>query len=190
MSLTVNDKRHKQRLKFLYTLVVAGKSAEFANEKVEAWRKRHVRPHEDTFTAIRRLKADQNFVNSLREVGTGNYNKIDKAMDDALDLDKPLFKCSPEDLEEIHGVGPKTSRFFLVWATDRDDCAVLDTHVLDWMADQGYDVPEQTPSTSSQYKKIEKDFIKEAEKRGTTPRELDLDIWEGEASAQNEVYLE
>jgi thermostable 8-oxoguanine DNA glycosylase len=54
--------------------------------------------------------------------------------------------------------------------------AVLDTHILKWLREQGYNVPKATPP-KARYTIIEKDFLTECDKAGKTPAELDLEIW-------------
>jgi len=55
----------------------------------------------------------------------------------------------------IHGVGPKTARFFLVHSRPDQEYVILDTHVLAWLKEKGVDVPKSTPSGES-YLRIEK----------------------------------
>lgn len=74
-------------------------------------------------------------------------------------------------------MGLKTSRFFLVHSRPNVRVAVLDTHILQWMKDEGYDVPRQTPTNKKKYREIEDKFLAECDKRGVSPAQLDLEIW-------------
>jgi hypothetical protein len=97
---------------------------------------------------------------------TGRYeNKLD------------ITRCNVGELEKIFGIGKKTSRFFLAYTRPHTTIyAILDTHILNWMAEQGHAVPKQTPQ-GKQYDFVEKKFIWEARQRRVTPLELDRFIW-------------
>ncbi len=88
-----------------------------------------------------------------------------------------LRTCTVEDLESIFGIGLKTSRFFMVHNRPDSNYAVLDVHILRWMKDHGYDVPENTPSTAKTYKKIEQQFLAASNESGMSRAAFDLAIW-------------
>lgn len=90
---------------------------------------------------------------------------------------RDLRELTVEELESIHGIGPKTARFFLFTAVPGVRYAALDTHILKWLAKLGYDVPKATPSGKN-YEKVEGYFLLEADKRGLAPSELDLAVWQ------------
>ena len=94
---------------------------------------------------------------------------------------KPFY---PEELEEIHGIGPKTSRFFIMWTRPGANYAALDTHILKWLALRGHKVPKSTPS-GKKYKEIEKIFLREAAELGMSPQELDTIIWKSFSGYNN-----
>jgi thermostable 8-oxoguanine DNA glycosylase len=91
-----------------------------------------------------------------------------------------LKTCTVDDLESIPGIGPKTARCFLIHSRPNQQLGALDTHILRYMREQGYDVPKSTPS-SKKYKEVEKKWLKLAneisKKTGKTLAEVDLDIW-------------
>jgi len=96
----------------------------------------------------------------------------------AVDLD--LATCSLEDLMNVHGVGQKTARFFLLHTRPNCQCAVLDTHILKWLREnQVVDVPQSTPTNVKQYLALEKQFLFLA--RGNFPfmsiADIDLTLW-------------
>jgi hypothetical protein len=117
----------------------------------------------------------------LRAARTGNYTKLAKAFAQIApkvnsgELD--LRTCAADDLETIHGVGPKTSRFFITWTRPNARHAVLDVHILRWLRQRGHDVPASTPASQKRYAEIEEMFLKIADEFGSTPRELDAAIW-------------
>jgi len=182
------DRQAELQTKLIYAIVVAGKSARFANEAMQ-------RLKDEVDSDAGELLFD--FLNRKREAGelrktleqhrTGNYTKLEKAIGELLEEAFDLDEVTPEDLERIHGIGPKTARFFIVWTRPAERYAVLDVHVLRWMADQGYRVPHSTPQSPQHYRRIEGWFLEEAAKRRLTPRQLDLEIWGKAARFPNVV---
>jgi thermostable 8-oxoguanine DNA glycosylase len=87
--------------------------------------------------------------------------------------------CDIHDLEEVWGIGRKTSRFFVMYTRPEDqEYAILDVHILRWLREQGHDsAPMQTPRSKKKYELLENAFIWEAQARGMTPLELDTVIW-------------
>lgn len=89
-----------------------------------------------------------------------------------------LRVCTVEDLENIKGIGAKTARFFIMHSRPNQRIAVLDTHILHWLRDQGVAAPKTTPSKGSKkYKDLELTFLTLADKLGEDPAILDLRIW-------------
>jgi hypothetical protein len=185
--------------KFIYSLIVAGKSAGFANDALQRLFERltpwPVFPYPEAihgpcspFEAVRTWIHRGELLERLQRARTGNYRKLDRALREAIRLWQgrvlDLASCTPAELERIPGVGPKTSRFFIVWTRPEENLAVLDVHVLRWMRGLGYEAPASTPGTK-RYAELEKAFISEASKRGLTPRQLDLRIWEAASTAAN-----
>lgn len=169
--------------RLLYSMIVAGKSAEFANLAIRKFLR--ICPMNLTpFQWIREL-TDEELLERLKKAKTGNYNKLAKGYRELVDAHLDLQRCTPEELERIHGIGPKTSRFFILWTRPGAKYAALDVHILRWLKTQGYDAPKATPATPKRYAHLEQAFIKEAEARGMTPRELDARIWELGSQARN-----
>lgn len=89
-----------------------------------------------------------------------------------------LRTCSVEDLESIHGIGPKTARYFLLHTRKKCRVAALDTHILKWLAARGIpNVPKSTPPAGKSYKRLEDIFLGHAREMRKTPAQLDLEIW-------------
>jgi hypothetical protein len=165
--------------KLLYSTVVAGKSAKFACNVMGRLDKMRGNIPIIHFFEI----YDVELV--CRQIKTGNYNKITKCWNEILDWfrnksDINWSEVSPLEIELIHGIGPKTSRFFLLWMNKNAEYAALDTHILKWMKSKGHDVPRSTPP-SKKYLTIEQYFIREAKLRNMTPAELDWKIWDAYA---------
>lgn len=113
---------------------------------------------------------------AMRLHGMGCYNNKSKCFRALALSGLDLMTCSVSDLESIRGVGPKTARCFLMHSRRGVRHAGLDTHVLKYMRDLGYDVPNSTP-TGKRYAHIESVFLELADKSGMGVAEFDLDIW-------------
>ena len=158
--------------RFVYCAVVAGKNARFAANAVN----RLFDPaNADPFDLINVWHGCGALENQLRMARTGNYRKLTRCLPAATRLD--LRTCTVEDLESIHGIGPKSARFFMLWTRPDSEVAALDVHVMRWLRRQGHDCPESTPSRAS-YPKWERAYLEEARSRSLTAAQLDAQIWE------------
>ena len=83
----------------------------------------------------------------------------------------------PSILEGIHGVGQKTSRFFLIHSRMDAMFAVLDTHVLKWLK-RVYDTwATSSPTNQADYALLEGLFLGECMRWGKTCAHMDSMIW-------------
>jgi len=65
---------------------------------------------------------------------------------------KDLQTVSLNRLLQVPGIGLKTARFFLSHSREDFDEPMLDTHILQFLRDQGYtDAPKSTPSNENTY---------------------------------------
>jgi hypothetical protein len=115
-------------------------------------------------------------VEELRDHGIGCYNHKAKTFVDLAYSGIDLKTCTVDELEEIKGIGPKTARCFLIHSRPNQRYAGLDTHVLKYMREKGYEVPKSTPS-GKRYREIERQFLSLADEAGKTVAEFDLEIW-------------
>ena len=159
--------------KLLYSVIVAGKNASFA-EKALARFLLEMKNEETPFQYIKFLIKNDELYNVLIKSRCGNYSKILKCFTQIINID--VFNCTVDDLEAIHGIGPKTARFFLLATRPNVRYAALDTHILKWLRKIGYDAPKTTP-TGKKYYELEKAFLEEADDMGLTAFELDSKIW-------------
>jgi len=173
----LSDEEIEYRL--IYAIIVAGKSASFVRNVMARLLKTN-RP----FQEIRKYIKQGKLAEKLREARTGNYSKIEIALKELVKLKVDLRSCSPEELEVVHGIGPKTSRFFILSVDEQRKVAALDVHVLRWLKGLGYDAPKATPS-GKKYRELEKAFIDEADKLGITPAELDRRVWSAGAGYES-----
>ncbi len=172
----MNEQELQWRL--IYAALVAGKSSRFAEEKTKLLMG-NCAPGELPFNMLYRLLESGKLLSTLKKARTGNYTKMNllftALLAKAATLD--LETCTPEDLEEIPGIGPKTSRFFILWTRKDARHAALDVHILRWLRSLGHKTSKQTPPNGKAYRRLEEIFLQEADKRGLTPRELDAQIW-------------
>lgn len=157
---------------WLFSLCVAGKTAKTQAKLLDQLLSKA--PSFDPFDAIKYWSDKGLLFTLLKTSGLGQHNRLTRAFEESLDLD--LSSTNPADYEKVYGVGPKTSRFFIIHTKPNVKLAALDVHILNWLRQQGYDAPKTTPS-GKKYKELEHSFLFEAEKRGKNIAELDLEIW-------------
>lgn len=164
---------------YLFSLFVAGKNADYAGRCL-ARIINNSKPAAvglTPFGAFRTMTETQ-IRNVLVASKIGQYGRLTKAVMDSLSLD--LRTCTLEDLLSVHGVGPKTARFFLLHSRRDAKHAVLDTHILSWLRSHGVEnAPKATPQNSKLYAELEDTFIRLAELwfPNVPLAEVDLLIW-------------
>jgi hypothetical protein len=167
------DRNERELQKFwLFSLFVAGKNSDFAAQKVDALMNQM--PQEcEPLDYLRICDVDA----MLRKIKAGQYTRLTKAIQQSMGVD--LHTATVEDLMKIHGVGPKTSRFFILHSRKDYKCAVLDTHILKLLRDEGnVNVPKSTPSGKA-YLHWEQVFLDFCQKNypGVPIAEVDLYYW-------------
>lgn len=172
----------------LFSIAVAGKTAQIVSKQLQALL--DAAPGNSPFDKINKLTKSGKLLAALKKSRLGKYNILTKAYPQITSFN--LRTCTADELETVHGVGPKTARFFLLHSRPNIQVAALDTHILKFLKALGHDVPNSTP-TGKKYKLLEAVFIEEAKKRGRSIAELDLAIWNhyskgGDKSRQNPVF--
>jgi thermostable 8-oxoguanine DNA glycosylase len=142
------------------------------NRGIESW---GVTP----FQYVRMLVKAGKLEKRLRQIRVGRYNMIKRGLNEiAHDKELNLRTCHPDELLRITGIGRKVARMFVGYSREEAPYAVLDTHTLHWLRDEGYpDVPKATPGTKSTYEYWEDIFLAVAKRRGLTPIGLDQELW-------------
>ena len=176
MKMEIDDWEKEGRL--IYSLIVAGKSAIFTDNVMKKLCNLGLRNNKNSpFETLKEWVENKVLEKNLRLAKTGNYRKLTRGLTELTQANLNLNTCSVDELEKIHGIGPKSSRFFIMWIRETEKYAALDVHVLRWLKNKGHEVPKSTPN-GKKYREIEEIFLKEAEKLNLSPRELDKIIWE------------
>jgi len=176
----LNDRELQARL--IFSVVVAGKNAAFARNVIDKlFGKYKALP----FDVIKRWVKNGELLSRLKEARSGNYGKLNKCLPQLITVNPRTVTL--DELEQIKGIGPKTSRFYHLWIGKNTRCAALDVHILKFLRQLGHDAPKNTP-TGRKYKELEEAFLAECERRHTTPNQLDADVWTAYSSKdQNKI---
>lgn len=188
--VTKFDRTEDELLEFwLFCLFVRGKNADVQAQKLEQFKTvaMETTGKSTLFAALREAVVYKHINNytigqMLKNVRSGQYGTLAAAIEKTmLLLDKDyafLQHASAQDLESIHGVGPKTARFFVLHSRPGVRVAVLDTHILQYMAVRDGDgsIPKATP-TGARYAQLEEQFLTLADYEEVDPAAFDLAIW-------------
>jgi thermostable 8-oxoguanine DNA glycosylase len=157
---------------WIFCILVAGKNAKRTARAVDAFLKLES-GRAKPFSKIQRMINDGTLIKNLKIVGAGQYSRISRALQESLSLN--LKTATIDELEAIHGIGEKTSRFFVLHSRKNVELAVLDTHLKRYVVDQGrWNVIR---GQGSWYKQIEQVVLEMAKEKKMTPADFDLFIW-------------
>lgn len=168
----------------LFTVAVAGKTASVTSKKINNVISDIMDDKRgDIFNTIKD-KYEKNdylgFYLILKKHKTGKYNTIVNFIKDYNKSNIDLNNCSVSELESLSGIGKKSSRYYLLYNNkNKEDYAVLDTHILRFMKRFGIETPKITP-TGKKYDELEKNYLDIYHKSGFigTLQEFDYKIWE------------
>ena len=180
-NITKFDRTEAELEEFLlFCILVAGKNSNVQAKKLEQFLdspnyhfNKGVSPFEKivSWILIDRLDVRMKFVK------LGQYTRLGKCFTQLVSLQGKLKYCSVFDLEKIHGIGPKTARFFLTHTHPNQQFAILDTHMLRYLRDNGYNAPKSTPSAGPTYRMWEFAVLQEARKALMSAADFDLMVW-------------
>lgn len=162
---------------WIFCVLVAGKNSDTTSRLVA----RLLSTKQSSQTPFEFMKSfsPEDFRNYLVSNRVGQYDRITRALYMSTQLN--LRTCSRDDLMKIHGVGPKTARFFLLHTREFCDEIVLDTHILRWMREQcGIDdAPRNTPQNPEKYAELAGlcKYLMEIHYPNLTLAQADLLIW-------------
>jgi len=169
--------REKQ-IFLIFCIFVAGRNSDLAANKLSKFLSK-CKNNELPFNYLKNNIHDLHNILVANKVG--QYNRIETAIKQAIHLN--VEECSLEDLLNIHGIGMKTAKFFLVYSRSGEKHAILDVHILKWMRRYYDDAPTNTPPPS-QYWKWETRFFKLVESEfgdNIDLTKIDLLIWSKES---------
>lgn len=178
-NVTNYDRTRAEREEFaLFAVAVAGKTAVVQAKAIERFMN-ILFGFSPTMTPFENIDSmqDSTLRLALRFSRIGQFNRLTRTFRELSQLN--VFNCSVSDLEAVHGIGPKTARFFLMHSREDYHGAALDVHILRWLREErGHtDAPKVTPSAPKVYRRWESVYLQEAEREQRDPTELDLEIW-------------
>lgn len=181
-NITDFDRRDEELEEFaLFAPAVAGKTAAqitFALDRFLG-----AGGSDQPFKQVQSYEQAGTLTDRIRAAGLGKWRILTSCYRSLASGDLDLRSCSLAELESIDGIGPKTSRFFVMHTRPDIRVAVLDTHVLAYLRSLGHQVPKATPQSSSSYARIERLFLDHAESIGREDlAAFDLEIWSSSTS--------
>jgi len=157
----------------IFWVLAAGKTAKGAERILSL-----LLPKRDLPFSQLKKYSETELAHKLKSIGCGCFNNKAKSIYQLVNSDLNFSNCSVEDLESIYGIGRKTSRGFILHTRRNAQCAVLDTHILKYLKEQNApDVPRSTPSSKTEYERLEKYFLSLCRKKRKAPAKLDLEVW-------------
>ena len=93
---------HELQLRLMYCVIVAGKSADFAEKALTALMGYRIE-NELPFEMLKRLWESKTLRYAIQQAKTGNYKKTEKAFTQMALCEIDLKTAGPEELETIHG---------------------------------------------------------------------------------------
>lgn len=164
----------------LFCIVAAGKTAKtqakLLNNFLTSLRENYGSEETTPFQLIWNADNVGALRSEIEKSRLGQYNRLEKSFRKTHDFIGKMKSITIEELETIPGVGPKTSRFYLLHSRQNQNYAVLDTHILHYMRDNGLTTLKVTPSGNT-YKQTEQTFLNHANSINKTLADLDLEIW-------------
>ena len=169
----------------IYCVCVAGKKSEIESPKVRKFCMDARFGHGLTpFELIRKLLSvssveEDGLMQHLKKYKIAPYQQRYNSFKDIVTLvDTDLRKVTIDQLQEVRGISTKTSRFFLTHSREDFDEPVLDTHILRFLSDFGYnDVPKSTPQNPKVYERLSRLFRSIARFEGKSVTDFDLEVW-------------
>ena len=150
----------------LFAVAVAGKTASIISKKIDEF----LKPAGGTLPFNYLLKFDKHeILKELQKVRLGKYKILTQAYSCLAKSKLNLRECSVNDLEEVPGIGPKTSRFFLLHTRPNQNVACIDTHIKKWLNSLGI--------KCNNYAEYEQAFLLQAKLMKRDVASLDLEIW-------------
>jgi thermostable 8-oxoguanine DNA glycosylase len=193
--ITKYDRSSSELEEFLlFCIVVAGKTAYIQAQKLEDFlvsvNKRLMMPENiNPFQTIKSAEQHGILFEEIKLAKLGQYKKIYSGFKYISDREYNLSRMTPKILEEIPGVGMKTSRFFLLHSDTfyKDKIAILDTHILKFIKENIDDrAPKSTPVIPLTYRFWESKFLTWCLENKKNVADFDLEVWKSFARTKPE----
>mgnify|MGYP000023218705 CR=1 FL=1 len=191
-----NFKRSQNELEefLLFCIVVAGKTAYIQSRKLDEFlasiKIRLMMPENiNPFQTIKSAEQHGILFEEIKLAKLGQYKKIYSGFKYISDREYNLSRMTPKILEEIPGVGMKTSRFFLLHSDTfyKDKIAILDTHILKFIKENIDDrAPKSTPVIPLTYRFWESKFLTWCLENKKNVADFDLEVWKSFARTKPE----
>jgi len=167
--------------RILFWVCAAGKNGTTAARCLEKLLSAVTHNNASPFLIIRQVistKEPMPLADLMKWAGIGCYTHKAWTFHQLVHADLNLRTCTADELEEIYGIGMKTSRCFILHSRRNAQVAGLDTHMLKHLKVMGVRrVPKATPGSKKMYLRLESKVLKFANRMGFTPAEYDLAVW-------------
>lgn len=189
-----NRTEEELQLFLLFCIVVAGKTAYIQAEKLEQFlnsvnKRLMMSEHTLPFQSIKSAEQHDILFEEIKLAKLGQYKKINAGFKYISEREYNLRRMTPKLLEEIPGVGMKTSRFFLLHSDSfyKDKIAILDTHILKFIKENIDDrAPKSTPVIPLTYRFWEEKFLTWCKQNNKCVADFDLEVWKSYARTKND----
>ena len=163
----------------LFCINVAGKKSSIEAPKLEVFiqRAKDITKETSPFNCIKKLIQLGRLQEIMHWAKLSPYKQRYNSYVDAVKLGD-LQTVTLNRLLQVPGIGLKTARFFLSHSREDFDEPMLDTHILQFLRDNGYrNAPKSTPSNLGVYNYYANIFKMFARVSGKSVTDLDLEIW-------------
>ena len=163
----------------LFCINVAGKKSSIESPKLEVFieRAKNITKETTPFNCIRKLIKLGRLQEIMHWAKLSPYKQRYNSYVAAVKI-QDLQTVTLNMLLQVPGIGLKTARFFLSHSREDFDEPMLDTHILQFLRDQGYsDAPKSTPTKENTYHYFANIFKNIARQLGKSVTDLDLEIW-------------
>ena len=172
----------------LFCIVVAGKKASTQVKFLESFLKLGDNT-KSPFENIREMDKNGKLVENLQISKLGQYTRLACCFRELTRSNIDLSNCTIEELENVHGIGAKTSRFFITCNRENARHAVLDTHILRFINQYlKINAPSATPSNKKEYARLESAWLKYVDSLGVKSVDLDLAVWKMYSNRDDSDY--
>jgi thermostable 8-oxoguanine DNA glycosylase len=163
----------------LFCINVAGKKSSIEAPKLEVFiqRAKDITKETTPFNCIKKLIKLGRLQEIMHWAKLSPYKQRYNSYVDVVKLGD-LQTVTLNRLLQVPGIGLKTARFFLSHSREDFDEPMLDTHILQFLRDNGYKgAPKSTPSNVGVYNYYANIFKMFARVSGKSVTDLDLEIW-------------